>query len=173
MISFIIIQANEMYPPPSALGSAPFEAKLSNRRRGHVGPRGRPRFPGNMSTSPITVGKEFPALNRLGHQNGRSVCKRTCTEENVSASNFTAMEASAEDNMQQLSEFDSSQIKTNGQIWRRGVVPAWIDLNGRNDASNLCDRIKEIGYMKLQLCRIREVLDHVHGAIARTDTISL
>jgi hypothetical protein len=24
--------------------------------------------------------------------------------------------------------------------------------------------------MKLQLCRIREVLDHVHGAIARTDT---
>jgi hypothetical protein len=64
--------------------------------------------------------------------------------ENVSASNFTAMEASAEDNMQQLSEFDSSQIKDNGQIWRRGVVPAWMDLNGRNgrDASNLCDRIK-------------------------------
>jgi hypothetical protein len=30
---------------------------------------------------------------------------------NVSASNFTAMEASAEDNMQQLSKFDSSQIK--------------------------------------------------------------
>jgi hypothetical protein len=56
------------------------------------------------------------------------------------------MEASAEDNMQQLSEFDSSQIKDKWADLERGVVPAWIDLNGRNgrDASNLCDRIKEI-----------------------------
>jgi hypothetical protein len=53
------------------------------------------------------------------------------------------MEASAEDNMQQLSEFDQARSKTWADLEKRSRTGG-MDLNGRNgrDASNLCDRIK-------------------------------